>query len=226
MFLRKPLRNQFLFVFTHWHSSSLSDSSVFVWSFFGLTLFISALEEHCLLQFKLDISCPAIPIQEKCSSFPMRSLHSHISKPLFSISLLHLFTPSLFPTLLSSSPPALASCYLSKSVLHFWIHQMFSIQQLPGSRSIGCRTLKLLISPLASLDNLKVSAMKEMSAFCNSLLKLKISSEIKLIIHRDQTCVISYNDTWSEVDKKKKSRNVFWLYRANSRTLSPLFYFQ
>lgn len=105
---------------------------------------------------------------------------AHISKPHFSISLLHLFNPSLFPTLLSPSPAALASCYLSKSVLHFQICQMFSVQQYPGSRPIGCRTPKLLISYLASLDNLKVSAMKEVGAFRKSFfLKLKISSEIK-----------------------------------------------
>lgn len=51
-------------------------------------------KEHCLPQFKPDISCVAIPIQEKCFSFPTGSLHqptfqNHIFLHFSSTSLPH-----------------------------------------------------------------------------------------------------------------------------------------
>lgn len=87
----------------------------------------------------------------------------------FSTSLLFFLSPSrpsLFSTLFSPSPSAFSSCYLSKSVLPFQIHQMFSIQQCSRSGAVGCRTSKLLISLLVSVLNLRASAMNNRGASC------------------------------------------------------------
>lgn len=85
--------------------SSLSDSLGFAWLLFVLPLFINALEEHCLLQFKLDISYLVITIWEHCCSFPLRDpfISLHFTNTFF-----YIFPPPLYPTQtlhLSSSQP-------------------------------------------------------------------------------------------------------------------------
>lgn len=163
----------FVFAFTHWHSKCasgdpLSDSSGFVWLLFALPLFINALEEHCLLPFKLDVSYLAITTREYWSftgSLHQPAFHKHIFLHPSSTFFPHPdSTPFLFSTLLSPSPPAFASCYLSKIVLDFQIHQMFSVQQDSRSEAVGGRTFKLFISHLPSVANLGASAMNKASA--------------------------------------------------------------
>lgn len=96
------------------------------------------------------------------------AFHKHIFLHLSSTILLHTDTTPSLSTLLSPSPPAFSSCYLSKSVLHFQIGQMFSIQQYSRSGAVGCRTLKLLISHLAWVANLRAFAMNDVGASCKS----------------------------------------------------------
>lgn len=182
----------------------LSDSLVFCLTII-CSLYSEKAQKEChFFQFRLETSCLASLLRlavtswEHCSCFllwnPFLSLYftntfsyiCHLHLPTLSRIIL-----SLLATLLPPSPPSFSCCYHPKSVQHFQMCQMVSVQLHSRSGAVGCRTVKLLISHSSSIAGTGASGMNDRS-YCESyFLNLRNSWEIKTRISRDQTYLIS-----------------------------------